>query len=90
MKWKNLSPCAEGNVRFYKQLGKCNRNLQMLQAVYSKQRCSDVCEFLKDDLCSRCRAPSWNKEHVTHAQDVVCSFVADGRGDCRKDQNFDW
>jgi hypothetical protein len=35
--------------------------LQMLQAVYSKQRFSDVCEFLKGDLCSICAA-SWNKK----------------------------
>ena len=26
LKWKNLSPCTEGNVRFYKQLGKCDKN----------------------------------------------------------------
>ena len=62
----------------------------MPQAVYSKQRFGDVCEFLKDDLCSRCCAPSWNKEYVTHMYEVVCSVVADGRDDCRKDQNFDW
>jgi len=64
--------------------------LKMLQAVYSKQRFSDVCEFLKGDLCSRCRSLSWNKEHVTHVQEVVCLVVADGRDDSRKDQNFDW
>jgi hypothetical protein len=75
---------------FISNWGNVTKILQMLQAVYSKHRFSDVCEFLKDDLCSRCRTLSWNKEHVTHAQEVVCSVVADGRDNCRKDQKFVW
>jgi hypothetical protein len=71
---------------FTSNWGNVTKILQMLQAVYS----SDVCEFLKDHLCNRCHASSWNKEYVTHVQEVVCSVVADGTDDCRKDQNFDW
>jgi len=55
---------------FISNWGNVTKILQMLQAIYSKQRFSDVCEFLKDNLCSRC-APSWNKEHVACAGSCV-------------------
>jgi hypothetical protein len=54
------------------------------------QRFKDVCELFKDDLFSRCCATPWNEENVRQVQEVVCSVVADGRGDCRKGQNFGW
>ena len=93
LKWKNLSPCTEGNVIFLQATGemwqkfcKCFRQYTAdICCSLRLQRFGDVCEFLEDDLCSRCCATSWNKEHVTHVQEVVCSVVADGRDDCRND-----
>jgi hypothetical protein len=54
LKWKNLSPYTEGNIRYYKQLGKCEKFCKCFRLYTANiccsltlQRFSDVCEFLK-------------------------------------------